>query len=293
MALQLAVALSRFWYLRSNVSEGCSWLAQALAHTLGEQTVIRGKALIGAGRLAWLQGDLERATNFATEGLELFRWLADLPNTARILNLLGAIELYKCELHQAQLLFEQALVLNRQVNNPSGIAVNLLDLGLVATYQQNYSQAKLLLEESLTMRYLQQDPANIGVCLANLGINEHYWGNPSKAAAYYREAISISLSQRDIEHVSVCLEGLAAILVAKGDNQKSLQSAACLFGAAQTFRNILGIPIPQVDQPYYESSLSQLRSQLKEAAVSAAWAEGRAMSVEQAVAYALAEPIPE
>jgi tetratricopeptide (TPR) repeat protein len=289
IALQLASALRGFWYLGGYFDEGRSWLAQALSRSSAGLTVTRGRALIGAGRLAWIQGDFEQATSLATEGLNLFRLLDDLPHVASALNLLGLIQLYKNELHQARSLFEQALILRRQVSNPSEIAGTVLNLGLVAMYQNNYPQAKSLLEESLAISYLQQDRFFTGVCLTNLGINELYWGNLSKAATHYREAVSISLSQRDFDSVIGCLEGLAEIAVATGEKQNSLQIAACLFGSAQTFRNTFGLPLPQLDRPYYESSLCMLRSQLSEAAFRAAWAEGCRMSLEQAVAYALAD----
>jgi len=290
VALQLATALREFWYLRGYFKEGRSWLAEALASSSKVLALTRGRALIGAGKFAWVQGDYDQATIFASESLNLFRFLEDIQNVANSLNLLGLIALYQNEMNQARSLFEQSLALHREVGGQFDIADTVLDLGLIAMYQNNYSQAKLLLEESLAISHLKKDRVFTGLCLNNLGYNELYRGNLSDATAHFREAISISLSQKDWETVVWCLEGFAEIAGAALDNQNSLHVAACLFGAAQTFRNTLGIPLSPMDRPYYESSLSMLRSKMSEAAFAAAWAEGAAMSLEEAVAYAPTAP---
>jgi predicted ATPase/DNA-binding SARP family transcriptional activator len=287
IALQFASALSEFWFLRGYFHEGRSWLAQALARSAAVPTITRGRALLGAGRLAWIQTDFAQATSLATEGLHLFRWLDNLPHVANALSLLGNIQLFKNKRNQARPLFEQALVLHRQTGDQAAIARTLLNLGLVAMYQNDYPQAKSLLEESVAISQLTNDRIYTALCLANLGYMEVYFGNLSNATPYLREAVLVSLSHGDQETVVLCLEAFAEIAGAALDNQTSLQAAAYLFGTAQTFRNRLAIPLPPMDRPFYEASLSRLRSHMSEAAFSAAWAEGAAMSLEQAVACAL------
>jgi hypothetical protein len=69
-----------------------------------------------------------------------------------------------------------------------------------------------------------------------------------------------------------------------------VEKAARLFGASEALREALGTPLPGSYRANYERNLSSMRKQLDEASVAAAWAEGRAMTMEQAIAYALAEP---
>jgi hypothetical protein len=81
-----------------------------------------------------------------------------------------------------------------------------------------------------------------------------------------------------------CLVGLAGVSSARGQYNRSAQ----LFGAAEALREVLGHrPTPQV-QADYDRRLASTRSGLGEAAFGAAWAEGRAMTLEQAIEYALA-----
>ncbi len=51
----------------------------------------------------------------------------------------------------------------------------------------------------------------------------------------------------------------------------------------------MGSVIDPVDQPEYERSLASLRAHLGEEKFNTVWAEGRAMTMEQAMAYALEE----
>jgi hypothetical protein len=63
--------------------------------------------------------------------------------------------------------------------------------------------------------------------------------------------------------------------------------AAWLFGAAEAARERIGAPLPPGDRPLYDRHLARARADLDETAFDAAWAEGRAMTLDEAVAYAL------
>jgi hypothetical protein len=57
--------------------------------------------------------------------------------------------------------------------------------------------------------------------------------------------------------------------------------------AGEILRENLHAPAMSFDQPFYERHIAALRAQLDESTLTAAWAEGRMMSLEQIVAYAL------
>jgi hypothetical protein len=65
--------------------------------------------------------------------------------------------------------------------------------------------------------------------------------------------------------------------------------AARLLAASDAGRATIGIHIDVGDRPDYEHALADLRAQLGDAAFEAAWAEGAALSQEEAVALALNE----
>jgi hypothetical protein len=65
--------------------------------------------------------------------------------------------------------------------------------------------------------------------------------------------------------------------------------AARLWGAAEALRTDIGAPLPPDARPLYEPSMAAARALLGEAAWETAFAQGKAMSAEEAAEYALGE----
>ncbi len=81
-----------------------------------------------------------------------------------------------------------------------------------------------------------------------------------------------------------CVEGLASMACAQGQPERG----ARLFGAAQALREAIGAPMPRSDHVAFDPQVDTLRATLGDAAFVTAWAQGRAMTLEQAVECALA-----
>ena len=112
--------------------------------------------------------------------------------------------------------------------------------------------------------------------------NEEEW---NRAVARLGESLEVRREIGDKGGSAWCLERLAEIALAQGQAKK----AVCLFGAAASLRESIGSVIDPVDRADYENRLDSLSTELGEPRFVAAWNEGRAMSREQAVAYALGE----
>jgi hypothetical protein len=67
------------------------------------------------------------------------------------------------------------------------------------------------------------------------------------------------------------------------------EKAARLYGASQALRENLGARIQAGDLADYEHGVATVRAALEPARFDALWAEGRAMSREQVIEYALEE----
>jgi hypothetical protein len=96
-----------------------------------------------------------------------------------------------------------------------------------------------------------------------------------------------------IDAILESLEGLAGLAVAEershaGGSADALRAVRRL-GAAEATRDVLGLPIPPGDRAAYERDVAAVRDLLDAAARETAWAAGRAMTLEQAIAYALGE----
>ena len=112
-------------------------------------------------------------------------------------------------------------------------------------------------------------------------------GNPDRAYALFRESLALALQ---LGHPELIAEGLVgmAVIVAGQDAAR----AARYCGAADALFERAGVAIWPTRRRHYDAALDTVRAALGTEAFDAAWAEGRAMTREQAVAYALAgEPV--
>ena len=99
------------------------------------------------------------------------------------------------------------------------------------------------------------------------------------------EALALDRELGNWAYGAYCLESFAGLAGARAQGAR----AARLWGAAETLRESIGAPPTPEARPYYERSMAAVRALLGEAAWEAAFAEGSAMSPEEAAEYALGE----
>jgi predicted ATPase/DNA-binding SARP family transcriptional activator len=322
--LRLGGAVWRFWEVRGYLAEGRERLAEALA-ARGADTAARAKALNGAGALARSQGDFIAARSLGEESLRICRELGDQQGIALSLNNLGIVAKDQGDYEGARALYEESLAIRRRLGDQHGIAASLYNLGDVARVQVGYEGARALYEESLAISRQLGDQRGISLALRNLGnvakhqgdyegaralheeslaisrqlgdqrgiasslnhlvLVAHYQGDYGGARALYEESLAICRQLGDQLITACSLEGLVAVAAAQGQPER----AARLFGAAKALREEIGVPLLPSDRTDYDRDVAAARAALGEEAFTAAWAEGRAMSLNQAIAYALAD----
>jgi predicted ATPase len=323
-ALRLAGALRYFWWIRGYHNEGRRWLERVLAmpgSATDEDDVIlvaRGKVLQGAAQLGWQQADNELARGWLEESVSLQRRIDDLRNLAQSLHILGHVTFDLLDFSGARAYFEESLSLFRRLADKS-IAPSLVgDLGMVAYHVGDNVTARHYLEQCIA-EYRELGPAEGGsmaltklgdvarsqgdygraadlyqqgleqareigarVLAANalhkLGQVARYHGDYAKALAHFKESLAM---QREAGHklgIVECLAGFAGVALAQGQ----LERATRLFGAADALLERIKLPLVPADRAQYDQDLAALgqRRQL-------AWEEGRAVTIDQAVTYAL------
>jgi DNA-binding CsgD family transcriptional regulator len=133
------------------------------------------------------------------------------------------------------------------------------------------------------------DVHDITIALILLGMIALARGEPERAAAAFEEDLHLLRKLGDTDSIIHCLLGLARVAIPHGEPAR----AARLWGAAEALQEAIGSVVtasPFVRSQYdHENFLDAVRSRLDEEAWEAAWAEGRAMSPEQAIEYALCE----
>ena len=92
------------------------------------------------------------------------------------------------------------------------------------------------------------------------------------------ESMRLQLDTGDGLGVTETLLGLACVAEARGEAER----AARLFGACEALREVMDAPPEPGELALQEPYLAAARSQLDETSWQEAWAEGRAMTLEEA-----------
>jgi predicted ATPase len=326
VALKLGGALWWFWQTRGYHSEGRRWLEEALAMDGRGSPGSRAMALVGAGRLASEQGDLDRAQEASEEGLELLVHEGREASEAKLnlLYSLGWVAWQREELGQASELFEEGLALSREMSDTWWLASSLFSLALVphylgdseratelyeqsmdlfrelgdkqflayclinlamVVYSQDLGQAAQLTEESVALHRELGNRGSVSMGLYNLGWMALLQNDLSRAADLYRESLSLSWDIGMNPLVQSALEGFACVAGAKGEAERT----ARLWGAAQALHEAKDIPRDTDFLAEADARISVVRSGMAEEVWKEAWRKGRAMTLDEAVSYALEE----
>jgi hypothetical protein len=159
-----------------------------------------------------------------------------------------------------------------------------MGLARTALAQGNADRAVVLLEKSRAMFSQKQYWEGLCWVLHQLGYARHMLGDDRLAGEFLHEALTLQHSHHRKRHLAESLERCA--WVAADMNQP--ERAARLFGAADALRKWMGAPLPLGDKPLYDRFLAMAHAALDSDEFEQAWAEGAALSLDAAVAYALA-----
>lgn len=238
-------------------------------------------SLVNLAIVADHEGDYGRAVSLCEESLTLFREVRDTRGTAFALNMLGILASDQGDYVTARSRYEESLVIQRELGDKRGIASSLSNLARVAREQSDYTAARALYEESLALRRELGDKQGIASSLANLGLVAWRQGDYSRATTLFGESLIMRRAQGNKAGIAECLEGFARVA-------QDPERAARLFAAAAAVRAVVGAPLPPSDRPDYDRQLNAIRNGLGQEGFAAAWEQGWAMTLEQAIQNALA-----
>ncbi len=324
--LRLGAALQVFWSVRGHLSEGREQLAALLSRPGAQsRTKARADALNGAGVLAAAQGDYAPARSVYEESvgicrelgdkrgiafslsnlgdvaqdqgdyasartlyeasLGIFRELGDKWGIAGSLSNLGNIAFHQGDFASARTLYEESLGIRRELGDKKGIAGSLNNLGNVAQSQGDFASARPLYEESLGIDQALGDKRGIACSLGNLGNVAYSQGDYASARTLYEECLKIFRELGDKQGIAESLEAFASLAF----KEETAECASRLWGSASALREEIGSPMSPNEREKQERELVAMRETLGEEAFAAAYEDGRAIILEQAIAYALGE----
>jgi predicted ATPase len=328
-ATETIAPLGYFCYFLGHLREGVAWCEWALAQpALAAPSVLRARLLHAAGGLGWALGDYAGAETRLTEAVRLFRDLREPRRLAGALTNLGlalvsqgdpaggrallgesrdlfatagdrwgqtfALSWYAEAAYRAgdtaaaQPLAEEALTRWQELDDEWGKALPCATLGCLAWARAAYDDARRFYERAAALFEAAGD--KFGRARVLIGLADATWRlqDFDRARALLQECLTIWRALGQEPGVTLSLAEFASLAVAEGQPER----AARLFGAAGDVFEQVGFLFSGANGLEFARSIAAARSHMEETAWICAWQEGEAMSREQAIAYALAPPVP-
>lgn len=326
-ALRLCVALWHYWEIKGYLTEGRERLSTALRMSVYVSTSIKAKALIAAGLLADHQSDYPAAlslvkqglaqvngaeeTTIVANGLKVLGWahrhadpalatslleqaleagrrIQDDWLIADTLSTLGFHELYQGNLCRVETLFKEGLTHARNTGDRWLISELVYHLGLVASARNDFKTAISLLHEALAIQSELGDRAGVGTALHHLADALVQQGDSTSAEVFYQQSLLIGSQLGRRRCISAAMDGLASLAVLHGQAERAI----CLFSAAEILLGSSEKPLFPNGKNRYDQFLNQAKERLDESTYTIAWVRGQMFTVEQAVRYAMEDPLP-
>jgi predicted ATPase/transcriptional regulator with XRE-family HTH domain len=308
LGLRLAASLGPFWYVRGFFTEGRGWVEELLvlaphaawagddggagaSGVAGVSAVARAKALAVASTFAGVQEDIEQALVAAEEAAALARgrkagWAAGVA-----LQMLGQVAWARGDLQQATAYLEESVVQLQAVGEPWLAASYLTGVGFIALDRGDLERATACCEESLVFARRAGADYPEGLALRVLADVARQRGDLAGAEGLGREQLLIWHRLGAPANLARNLEGLALTAAADGADGERARAArvARLLGAAAALREQVGAPLRAGRRANMERETAVARAALGEAAWAAAFAAGRALTLEEAITEALGD----
>jgi predicted ATPase/class 3 adenylate cyclase len=324
-AVRLAGSLYPFWEIRGRQPEARAWLDRALAVGGPVPASFRAKALVAAGRATSWQFDWPTAITLLEEAAELSRKLEDLEGVGRCLGFIGHTRLFTGDRVGAAAALDEGVELARRTGDRRSLTRALYNAAFAANEERDFDRARKMFEEAARYARAERMTLGLAMSLIHLGYTAALAGDFERAASRLSEGVDLSeelgetmwtpvaerylgllalLSGKIDEAESFLrtsllegrerapqwqlpywIEDLAAVAAAKGEAFR----AATLWGATDALFEERGLAILEENRQVRERFREEVGASIDSDARAEAWAQGHTMTLEQAVAYALAE----
>lgn len=288
--LRLVAALTDFWLLRNYYREAREQLLKALAKSdLAERTALRATVLNAAFFVQWHHRNYAEAHTLLEEALSIGMELGDRRNIAQSLLHLQYEAFAQKDFAAARVFNEKAIAAWRELGDKVKIGHTLSIGADLARFRGDYEQAQSWYEEAIGLLAELGEVGHRARSLRRFGRVALKQGNYAKAAALCQQSLKLSWEAENKLEAASGLATFAGLAVAQGKHIRAAQ----LFGAMEALLHEINTPMLFGDVYSYEDDFSALRAKLDEATLNAAWAEGHAMTLDQAVEYALSDELNE
>ena len=291
--LDLAGSLLDYWQTGpERLEAGHTWLTQLMAgHPASvDATPTLAERAVALHHAANLTFDAEIARDLFEEALAIYQ---ELGHPGQIIHLAGHVVNTMCSMRDytaARALLHNQLE-GARARGKYRLVSRLVDrLAQVAYDEGDLVTARSHFEEALALCQGSGNAVLLPHVLLGLARAAGAQHDVHPAETIYRQTLTLFAADDETAAANtwplvLALEGLASVTARLGE----VERAGRLFGAADGERERLRTAVPSAGEPIHDRYVLQARATLHGNRYEGARAEGRAMSLEQAIAYALAE----
>jgi predicted ATPase len=272
-----------FWWHRGHLSEGLRWIEAALAGSTGERTERRVQVLVAGAMFTHRLRHLEAMRRYAEESLDIARALNDRRSTRWPLNLHGMLAAELGDYDSAAARFEEAVAVAREAGDLALVPIVTNNLGYVALLRGDFVRAVEMFEDALAFSRELRNSDDVAFEIFNLALSLYHLRRYEEAVIAAKEAMALAHETENL----LSLPDAFTLLGALAGRQGTPDIGARLVGAGELVRDRVGDDLAGAERDLVETTAAELVSMLGERQYADAIAEGQAMSLDDAVEYAL------
>jgi predicted ATPase/DNA-binding CsgD family transcriptional regulator len=289
-ALALAAALIEYWRVRGHLRTGREILESAILSadpaSLEPQVLpVRAFALLAAADFSTLLGDFDAAEAYVDEGDAVFAAMGIVVGQATAAAMRGNIAAGRGDFEACRAWYERS----REIVGDGVLDLTrMFWLASLGSQELSFGRSDEAWEHLLAARDLSATVPETwyhGRIAGHLGMAARVRGDLETARPLLIEGLRrLAAYGARVELIPV-LEGLAGLAVDGGDAPR----AATLFGAASVLREFTGVGDTPATGTASRRDLGRVRDALRLPVLAAAWARGRAMTLDEVLLYAAAD----
>ena len=246
---------------------------------LASALFVESLTLTSTGKLAQAEAALKEALALASFDENGFVGVWILNSLARVTARLHG------DIQAAWDLTEEALRLAKDAEMDWQVADVYEMQGSLAAYSGRYEEARTLFEKVMDTYRNVGAHFNVLLIKSNLAHLERQFGNNQQALERYRETIVGFHDVGQLGAVAHQLECFGFLAMASDQNERALK----LFAAADALREKVSSPMASDEQIYFDEQIKALRQKIDAQQFDRIWTNGRTLTMEQALAFALEE----
>jgi serine/threonine-protein kinase PknK len=285
VGLRMASSLYHYWLLNGLLGEGSYWIDRLLA-VVTESGPVRIRGLYVAACLATLRGEVDSAARMLAEAADMCDQHGDVAGRAYVVQAQGLMALVQDDTDEAVRLLTDSMHKFEAVDDNTGSAFTTVLYGIVSMLRGDSDRVAEAHDRAREMTVPYGESWIWSFSLWVSGMDSWNRGELTVSFELLTAALRLKRPLQDHLGIAECIEGIAWVTATSGE----LQRAAVLLGAADSIWHGMGMSAETVPGFYrHREESAKLARKLGERPFQAAHRQGRQMTLDESIAFALEE----